>query len=126
MQNAICYINKTIPVPRIVAIDEIDNVLGGEARTAGGRLRVDVIATKRRWQIECRKLTYLEFAAIRDYLRDIMYTTTYFWLDEFGGTPETHSIPARIRILEASRVQFGREGTWHHNGRDLTLEVEEQ
>lgn len=123
---AVAYLNKTIEIPNVRAQKLDHEIVADSARTAGGKLRRDIVAAKRKWQLECVRLTNAQYRAIIDHLNEIMFGATLFWLDELGGTADTHSIAVYVDITNDERVQFGRNGVWHNNGRNLTLVVTEQ
>ena len=123
---SVVVINGNIEVPNVYEQDIDTEIIGESERTALGILRSDVITAKDDWIFEARYLTYDEYAAIKNYLVTKLYTAVDFWYDEFGGTPEEDSIRAKIEIIGDERVQFRRDGTFHSDGRNLTLEVIEK
>jgi len=120
---AVAVINETIDVPNVYQQDISRIIIGDNTRTALGKLRIDQITYKREWTISARHLTYNEYFDVINHLNNINYTATDFWLDEFGGTPGNNSTQAKIELIDDERVQFSRNGTWHSDGRNITLEV---
>ncbi|MDI6872105.1 MAG: hypothetical protein QME79_12330 [Bacillota bacterium] len=114
-----------IELPNVQTQRTARQVIGDEGRTAGGKLRRDVVATKRVWTLVCPYLTNAEYDAIVGHLEATFGVTT-FWLDEFGGTAAANSIAAVVDVEEDERVQFARDGTWHSDGHSLVLTVQEQ
>ena len=123
---SVIVINQDIEVPNVYEQDIDTEIIGESERTALGTLRSDVITAKDEWVFEARYLTYSEYTELKNYLIDKLYTAVDFWYDEFGGTPENDSIQAKVEIIGDERVQFRRNGTFHDNGRNLTLEVIEK
>jgi hypothetical protein len=120
---ALAYLNETIPLPRVTAIEVERRKLADAGETADGTYREDIAAVKMGYRIEMQFLTYDEYKVIVDYLDSIMWGETPFWMDEFGGTPATHSKVAVVDPGDEERVAFGRDGQWHNNGRHLSLTV---
>jgi len=100
---ATAIINKTIEIPNVGVQETEYQIIGQSKRTAGGKLRRDVAATKRVWRLTARYLSTSQYNDIIDYLQGIMYATTWFWLDEFGGNANDNSIEAIIDIGADSR-----------------------
>ena len=123
---SVIVINETIEVPNVYEQDIDTEIIGESERTALGTLRSDVITAKDEWVFEARYLTYDEYTDIKNYLITKLYTAVDFWYDEFGGTPDNDSIQAKIEIIGDERVQFRRGGTFHDDGRNITLEVREK
>ena len=123
---SVVVINHTIEVPNVYEQDIDTEIIGESERTALGTLRTDVVTAKDEWIFEARYLTKDEYDDIKNYLVTKLYTAVDFWYDEFGGTPANDSIRAKIEIIGDERVQFRRNGTFHDNGRNLTLEVIEK
>ncbi len=107
-----------IPVPYVYAIVIEREVIGDEERTAGGKLRRDVVAVKRTWRLQTRPLTKAEAPASTNHLDAIMYGTTTFEL-------EGASMLAYVDIDEEEIVQFGNP-QWQRDGRQLTMTIREQ
>lgn len=112
-----------IPVPYVYAIVIEREVIGDEGRTAGGKLRRDVVAVKRTWRLQTRPMTKAEATAITNHLDARMYSNVYFWLNEFGD--QTNAILVYVDIDEEEIVQFGNPG-WQRDGRQLTMTIREQ
>ena len=123
---SIVVINQNIEVPNVYEQDIDTEIIGESERTALGTLRSDVVTAKDEWVFEARYLTYDEYTDIKNYLITKLYTAVDFWYDEFGGTPADDSIKAKIEIIGDERVQFRRDGTFHDDGRNITLEVIEK
>ena len=123
---SVVVINQDIEVPNVYEQDIDTEIIGESERTALGTLRSDHITAKNEWVFEARYLTYSKYTEIKNHLIDVLYTSTDFWYDELGGTPANDSIQAKIEIIGDERVQFRRDGTFHDNGRNLTLEVIEK
>ena len=123
---SVVVINENIEVPNVYEQDIDPDIIGDSDRTALGTLRTDVVTAKDEWVFEARYLTYDEYQEIKNYLITKLYTAVDFWYDEFGGTPANDSIQAKIEIIGDERVQFRRDGTFHDDGRNLTLEVIEK
>ena len=123
---SVVVINQDIEVPNVYEQDIDTEIIGESERTALGTLRSDVITPKDEWVFEARYLTYSKYTEIKNHLIDVLYTSTDFWYDEFGGDASTDSIQAKIEIIGDERVQFRRNGTFHSDGRNITLEVREK
>ncbi len=100
--------------------------IGERSRTAGGNTRQDSISIKRNWTFRTRPLTYNEAYSFINYLVGEMFSVGDLWLDDFGF--ETSTLQAYIppEDLNVKRVQFSKNGTWHSNGRELSLRIEEK
>ena len=124
---SIVYINKDIPVNNVSRVSDPDEILGDFERTAGGTMRADIVGNgyKRSWELEAIFNTKEEFDAVRNHLRSVFYLDTFFWIDDLGGTAETHSISAFI-TMEPRRVPFGKDGAWHTSGRSYAMKVREK
>lgn len=120
---AVAYINKTIELPNVQTqnIDYVD--LSDREYTAGGNYRKDGLAIKRVWTLDANHLTPSQYDAVEAHLVGNSFGETFFWLDEFGGSPSTDSIDAFIVITKDEREPFGKDSTWHDKGRDISLEV---
>jgi hypothetical protein len=120
---ALAYINKTIELPNVKTqnIEYID--LSDGAYTAGGNYHKDNLAIKRVWELEAIHLTSSQYEAIENHLFGNNFGETFFWLDEFGGNATNDSIDVIIEITKDEREPFGRAGTWHDDGRNITLEI---
>ena len=106
-------------VPYVYAVTINRETIGDEARTAGGKLRRDVVAIKHSWRLQTRPMTAAEAATLTDYIEGLLGGTTTFVLK---GTSYT----AFVDIENEEFVQFGRDGVWHNDGRQLTLTIREQ
>jgi hypothetical protein len=111
------------PIPYVYAIVIDREMVGDEARTAGGKLRRDIVAVKRTWRLQTRPMKKNEADTILGVLQAVSYGVVDFWLDDFGA--EENSIPAYVDVESEERVQFGRDGVWHSDGRRLTLKISE-
>ena len=123
---SVVVINGNIEVPNVYEQDIDPDIIGDSDRTALGTLRTDVVTAKDEWIFEARYITKDEYDNIKNYLVTKLYTAVDFWYDEFGGTPANDSIQAKIEIIGDERVQFRRDGTFHSDGRNITLEVIEK
>ena len=120
---ALAYINKTIELPNVKTqnIEYID--LSDGSYTAGGNYRKDSLDVKRVWEFEAINLTSSQHSAIITHLLNNNFGMTYFWLDEFGGSASSDSIDAFIYISKDERIQFGKNGNWHDDGKNMSFEV---
>ena len=123
---SVVVINGNIEVPNVYEQDIDTDIIGDSDRTALGTLRSDVVTAKDEWIFEARYLTKDEYDDIKNYLVTKLYTAVDFWYDEFGGTPANDSIKAKVEIIGDERVQFRRNGIFHDDGRNITLEVIEK
>ena len=123
---SVVVINENIEVPNVYEQDIDPDIIGDSDRTALGTLRTDVVTAKDEWIFEARYLTKDEYDDIKNYLVTKLYTAVDFWYDEFGGTPANDSIKAQVEIIGDERAQFRCNGTFHDDGRNLTLEVIEK
>ena len=122
----------SIEIPKVYHIDTRYLLVGERARTAGGYLRQDVIATKRVWTINTRAMSPYSADALISALMAANFSSGDFWIADFGYTGEgenqvKNTVRAFIKAesLEDSIAPFGEDGTWYQNGRRLTIEVEE-
>lgn len=99
-------------------------LIGDKARTASGNLRQDLVALKRTWQIQTRRMTLTKAYDVINYLVGEDFGAIDFWIDDFGA--ESNTIKAYVEITEENRVNFIRDGSKYNNGRQLTLEVKEK
>lgn len=111
-------------VPYVFAVSVDRTLVGERERTAGGKLRQDAIAIKRAWSLQTRPLTFAEASALTNIIDGGLGGPFAFWIDDFGA--ETNTVQAFVTIEDEERVAFAKGGTWHNNGRQLTLLVEEQ
>ena len=123
---SIVVINGNVEVPNVYEQDIDTEIIEDSDRTALGTLRSDSLTSKDEWIFEARYLTYNEYENIKSHLQSVNYTATDFWYDEFSGDASTNSIEAKIEIIGDERVQFKRDGTFHDDGRNITLEVIEK
>ena len=108
------------PIPYVYAVVIGREVEGDEARTAGKKLRRDVVAVKHTWRLQTRPMTKAEAQAVISGLESAMFAAETFELED------EDSVMAYVDIDEEEIVQFGRDGVWHNDGRQLTLTVREQ
>lgn len=103
---------------------QIEHILVGEsARTAGGKLRQDAIAYKRRWTLLCRPVPKHRVDPLLYHLESTLYAEGAFWL--YGmGEPVLAKVNAD-ELREQVVACAGEDGTWHVDGRQLTITVEE-
>jgi hypothetical protein len=73
-----------ITIPLIYHQEVTRELMADEQRTAGGKLRMDIVAFKRIWSLETRPMTTTERDNIINYLDSIYYGVAPFHLDEFG------------------------------------------
>ena len=120
---SIAYINKTIPLPKIASqvVERQKIADGGE--TADGTYREDVVAVKKTWRLDTTLTPYTEYKAIIDYLDSILWGESWFWIDEFGGSPETHSIRAFFDPGNDTRSPHGNASGWDNKGRQFGIVV---
>lgn len=108
-------------IPRVYDV-QVERILVGEsARTAGGKLRQDAIAYKRRWTLLCRPVPKHRVDPLLYHLESALYAPGAFWLYGMGG-------PVSAMVTEVSEQVVacaGDDGTWHKDGRQLTITVEE-
>jgi hypothetical protein len=124
---SIAYLNSgAVELPNVRMVRPQRLVIGDEGRTAGGKLRRDVVAVKRSWTLECAFLTQTQYDAIVGYLDGILFAATTFWLDELGGAAATDSIAAYVNIDADDRVQFGDATGFHGDGHSIVLIIREQ
>ncbi len=112
-----------IEIPRVYDVQITRQVQGDRARTAGGKFRQDVIAEKRIWTLQTRPMPLSMAIPLTNYLRSTLYTEGAFWLKEFGGV--SNAVIAVVTSLEEKVMAFGENGTWHNDGRQLSLTIEE-
>jgi len=112
-----------IEIPKVYDV-RIDRVLIGEqSRTASGKLRQDAIATKRRWTLYCRPVPKHLVDPLLYRLESTLYAEGAFWL--YGmGEPVTAKIDPD-GIEEQVVGVAGDDGTWHKDGRQLIITIEE-
>jgi hypothetical protein len=74
-----------IDIPLIYSIDLDREVLGDRRRTVGGKMRQDVVATKRQWSLLTRPMEKTDSDALVRYLEANKFEAGDFHLDEFGA-----------------------------------------
>lgn len=105
-------------VPYVYALNVTRETVGERQRTAGGKLRQDVVAVKRTWRLQTRVMTKSEATSI---LSEVASGAAVdFKLDELGS-----SVKAYVDIQQ-ERVPSNRGGTWQTDSRVLTLTVTER
>jgi len=114
----------SVEIPNVTAQVIAREIIGDEARTAGGKLRRDIVAVKRTWRLEAKYLTKAQYDAIMNQLDTVSWGAVAFWLDEFGA--EANTVTAYVEVERDERVQFSDSGTWESQGRRLTLLIKEQ
>ncbi len=108
----------TIDIPGVYTQRVSREEVADEGRTAGGKLRRDVVvAGKRIWRLETRVITTAQRNALVNHLESIMWGFVDFWLDEFGA--ESNTVRAKVEIEEDRPTQLP-------NLRTLTLTITEQ
>lgn len=110
-----------VPIPRVNSQNINHEEQADTARTASGKLRSDRLFEKDVWDYEAEYLTKEQYDEIVALLENSRMTT--FWNDEFGGDPATNSIPVKVNITTDERVQWGKSGDWHVEGRTIGLEI---
>jgi hypothetical protein len=122
---ATAYINKNILLPRVTAQRLDHNIFSDEGYTIGTNYRRDTLgARKRIWRLTLSYNTSTQYAAILSHLDSIDWASTFFWLDEFGGTAAANSIAAFFTIENDDRTQF-QSASWENKGRNLVFIVRE-
>lgn len=119
----VAYLNQSIAIPRITEVSKKPEYIGHGQRTILGTYRYDSIAIKESYKIKAEYLTPSEFEDIENHLISNNGAITEFWLDEFGGDSTTDSVDAHVILTDVERVQFGRNGVWYNNGKNLEFEV---
>lgn len=113
----------SIEIPKVHHVDVERIEIGDRSRTASGTLRVDTVAVKQRWILHCRPVPKYKISPLLDHLESILYAEGAFWL--YGMS---EPITARINpdgIAEKIVACTDDDGTWHKDGRQITLTVEE-
>lgn len=108
-----------IPMVYDVKVGRI--TIGETARTAGGKLRQDVVAVKRSWTLSCRPVPKNKVDPLLYYLESTLYAEGAFWLYGMGE-------PVSAMVTEVSEQVVacaGDDGTWYKDGRQLTITIEE-
>ena len=119
-------IGTSVIIPNVKTLSKDYEVIGDPQRTALGKLRIDTIAYKYTWQLECVYLIPTEYDDVISHLESVNYGITDFWLDEFDGNAIDDSIQALINVASDERVQFSRGGSFYNDGHTIELEVREQ
>ncbi len=127
------YFNGT-EIPKIQDIRVSRVLIGDRDRTAGGKLRQDIVAdgVKRVWTIKTHSLTATVADGVLAAIANVGYGEGDFWIKGFGTTmkddkEEKNTIKAIVRAedIDEKFVAFGEDGVWHNDGRQLTLVIEE-
>ena len=90
-----------IDIPLIYAIELERQVIGDRRRTAGGKMRQDVIAMKRQWTLTTRPMEKADADALINHLEANKFEAGDFHLDEFGAGV---TIEAFMRVTRVTRV----------------------
>ncbi len=103
-------------------VDVAYREIGDKARTAGGKLRKDIVGVKRVWTIRTRPMPLAQAEQLLGYLR-----STNFAEDVFVIAGLATPVLAYVDPMGMSEevVAFGEDGVWHNDGRQLTLVIEE-
>ena len=112
-----------IDIPLVYEVEIGREFIGERGRTAGGRLRQDVVAIKRTWHLETRPITLAQASALLDHLESINFGPGDFWLDDFGPTTNTVTAVITPDSIRESHMQLSIDGEWHSNARELSLVV---
>lgn len=111
-----------IELPKIYDVRVARALIGETARTAGGKLRQDAVGVKRTWILSCRPVPKSKVSPLLQHLQSTLYAEGAFWMQGLG------TVIARIKpdgIDERVVACAGEDGTWHIDGRELTITVEE-
>ncbi len=98
---AIAYLGMTTEIPKVYDISHLPpEIVGERERTAGGKMRQDVVAVKRAWSLKTRWLTQAEYVAILNLLDSVTYGSIEYWYDEFGGvyTDPSYNVDAYVTV----------------------------
>ena len=114
-----------INIPLVYSVEISREFVGERARTAGGKLRQDLVAVKRSWQLQTRPITLAQANQILEHLRLSNYGPVAFWLDDFGLESNTVSCLILPESIQESHRQVSIDGVWHRNARELSLTVVE-
>ena len=90
-----------IDIPLIYAIELERQVIGDRRRTAGGKMRQDVIAMKRQWTLITRPMEKADADALINHLEANKFEAGDFHLDEFGAGV---TIEAFMRVTRVTRA----------------------
>lgn len=115
-----------IEIPAVYDVQMKTVYSGDSARTAGGKLRRDSVAVKRRWEIKCRPVPKEKIDPLLNYLESTLYAEGAFWLYEFGS--ESNTVRAMVDPESISVKVVGipdEHGNWHKDGKELSLAIEE-
>lgn len=115
----------SIDIPLVHSVEISREFVGERARTAGGKLRQDLVAVKRSWQLQTRPITLAQANQLLDHLRVGNYGPVAFWLDDFGLETNVVSCIILPESIQESHVQVSIDGVWHRNARELSLTVVE-
>jgi len=115
--------DETVPYVYAIIVDR--EFVGDRVRLAKGKMRQDITAVKRTWNLETRVMQSSEADSIKDTLEDNSWQVD-FWLDEFGDSSNT--VTAFVNIGNEERIQFGaRDGSgWQNDGKQFEFEIIEQ
>ena len=108
------------PVKKVTDLDTEYEIFAEKERSAGGQMRMTALTHKRRWVVDTAPMIPNDAIEIIDALRSINFTQCEMKLD-------IHSdfIDVYVEIVNDERVQFGLNGEWYNNGRELRFEIEE-
>lgn len=88
-----------IPLVKVIQLDR--EMLGQRRRTAGGKMRQDILLTKRRWSLTTRPMEKDDRDALISHLEGKDFQAGNFHLDEFGAGV---TIPAYMRVVREIRA----------------------
>jgi hypothetical protein len=112
-----------IEIPLIYAVEVGREFIGERERTAGGKIRQDVVAVKRTWHLQSRPITQAKAKLLLDHLESIKYGPGDFHLDDFGSVQNTVCGIITPESIVESHAELSIEGVWHSNARELSLVV---
>lgn len=113
-----------IEIPLVSSVEISREFVGDRARTAAGRMRQDLVAVKRTWQLRTRALTAAQATAIIDYLSSVGWGAA-FWLDDFGYSWSTVDCIVPPESIQETHVSVAIDGVWYDNAREISLQVVE-
>ena len=113
-------------IPYVSAVRVRRTFIGERERTVLGTLRQDSLAIKKAWEITTDRMTRAEAETLLNYLDGQLYAVGDFWLHEFGAESNTIAAIVEAESVDEDIVQFRKNGTWHEDGRVLTLTVLER
>jgi len=93
-------------------------IVGDRERTAGGKLRSDITAVKRTWELRTRPMPSTQSSLLASTLDGLLFGVTTLWLQEFGSTG--NAVAAFVTDFEETRDVETQAR------RSLTITVEEQ